>query len=186
MLFSVNATFFPIIITKTSLSPHFKLNHHVPNHSLSFPLQLALAGYLPRSPLCATREHSAIRGGEEKAVNGRFSGAGDPSQKDVLPAGLRRELMPRHVAVIMDGNRRWALSRGLTVGCGYEAGARSLRVLVELCLRWGIKVLTVFAFSRDNWFRPTVEVEFLMSLLEKVLEEDAQSFLRYIIQILLN
>lgn len=87
--------------------------------------------------------------------------------------------MPRRVAVIMDGNRRWALSRGLAVGCGYEAGVRSLRVLVELCLKWGIKVLTVFAFSRDNWFRPWVEVEFLMSLLERVLEEDTQSFLRF-------
>lgn len=73
-----------------------------------------------------------------------------------LPAGLRREAMPEHVAVIMDGNRRWARTRGLPAVAGYEAGLRTLKGMVELCCRWGIRVLTVFAFSSDNWLRPKV------------------------------
>lgn len=73
-----------------------------------------------------------------------------------FPAGLRKELMPRHVAVIMDGNVRWAQKRGLPAASGHQAGVRSLRELVELCCKWGIKVLTVFAFSSDNWSRPEV------------------------------
>lgn len=64
--------------------------------------------------------------------------------------------MPRHVAVIMDGNRRWARLRDLPVRSGYEAGVESLRKIVEICCKWGIKVLSVFAFSSDNWFRPKV------------------------------
>lgn len=56
----------------------------------------------------------------------------------------------------MDGNGRWAQMRGLPVGAGYEAGARAFRGLVELCCKWGIRVLTVFAFSADNLFRPKV------------------------------
>ncbi|OMO97565.1 Di-trans-poly-cis-decaprenylcistransferase-like protein [Corchorus olitorius] len=86
--------------------------------------------------------------------------------------------MPRHVAVIMDGNRRWARLRDLPVGSGYEAGVRSLRKIVELCCQWGVKVLTVFAFSTENWFRPKVEVEFLMSLFDRGMQEDAGSFFR--------
>lgn len=73
-----------------------------------------------------------------------------------LPAGLRRDLLPNHVAVIMDGNRRWARTRGLPPVSGYQAGIRALRLLVELCCKYGITVLTVFAFSSDNWFRPKV------------------------------
>ena len=77
-------------------------------------------------------------------------------EEEQLPDGLRRELMPRHVAVIMDGNVRWAQKRGLPSHAGHEAGVQSLRQLVELCGKWGIKVLTVFAFSFDNWARPQV------------------------------
>uniref|UniRef100_A0A803LXC3 Alkyl transferase n=1 Tax=Chenopodium quinoa TaxID=63459 RepID=A0A803LXC3_CHEQI len=76
--------------------------------------------------------------------------------EEELPPGLRHEAMPRHVAVIMDGNVRWARQRGLPSGAGHEAGVRSLRRMVELCGKWGVKVLTVFAFSYDNWVRPQV------------------------------
>ncbi|CAN1329013.1 Dehydrodolichyl diphosphate synthase 2 [Linum perenne] len=65
-------------------------------------------------------------------------------------------MMPRHVAVIMDGNGRWAKQRGLVTGAGHEAGVRSLKEMVRLCIEWRIKVLTVFAFSTDNWIRPKV------------------------------
>ncbi|KAG8377019.1 hypothetical protein BUALT_Bualt09G0124600 [Buddleja alternifolia] len=96
----------------------------------------------------------------------------------VLPPGLLRELMPRHVAIIMDGNRRWARMRGLPVGLGYEAGVRALRRTVELCCKWDVRVLTVFAFSSDNWFRPKVETDFLMGLLERGLRNELQRFVR--------
>lgn len=90
--------------------------------------------------------------------NDPFAGVGitSPEQPLVTPAGLRRELMPKHVAVIMDGNRRWARSRGLVPQAGYLAGAGALKVVVDLCRKWGIHVLTVFAFSSDNWLRPKV------------------------------
>lgn len=89
-------------------------------------------------------------------------------EQEPLPAGLRRESMPRHVAVIMDGNVRWARRRGLPSGSGHEAGARALRELVHLSLKWGIRVLTVFAFSCDNWVRPKVSaLKLLVSLFNK-------------------
>ncbi|KAG6760961.1 hypothetical protein POTOM_034149 [Populus tomentosa] len=96
-----------------------------------------------------------------------------------LPEGLLREAMPRHVAVIMDGNARWARQRGfIALSAGHEAGARSLRELVDLCCDWGVRVLTVFAFSYDNWIRPKVEVDFLMSLFERMLKSELDNFIR--------
>ncbi|XP_052173917.1 cis-prenyltransferase 4, chloroplastic-like [Diospyros lotus] len=103
---------------------------------------------------------------------------GGVTQVEELPAGLRRELLPEHVAVVMDGNRRWAQERGFPVGSGYEAGVRALRRLLELCCRWGIRVLTVFAFSSDNWFRPKMEVDFLMSLFARGLKDELNNILR--------
>ncbi|KAJ8452689.1 hypothetical protein Cgig2_005025 [Carnegiea gigantea] len=91
---------------------------------------------------------------------------------------LRRELMPRHVAVIMDGNVRWARQRGLPGSAGHEAGVQSLRNLVELCGKWGVQVLPVFAFSYDNWARPKVEVDFLMKLFEKGIQSELDIFIR--------
>lgn len=87
---------------------------------------------------------------------------GDVSEYE-LPEGLQREVVPKHVAVIMDGNVRWARQRRLPSGAGHEAGVRSLRQLVEMCCRWGVKVLTVFAFSYDNWVRPQVRILLFLS-----------------------
>lgn len=81
-----------------------------------------------------------------------------------LPEGFKRELMPKHVAVIMDGHRRWARQNGLSVERGHLAGGEKMKVLTRLCSQWGIKVLTVFAFSTENWIRSKVEVDFLMKL----------------------
>ncbi|KAE8717389.1 Dehydrodolichyl diphosphate synthase 2 [Hibiscus syriacus] len=131
--------------------------------------------HLPKSPPCSTIDHFTLghHGKEEEDLDGGVEV--DPT----LPLGLRREAMPRHVAIIMDGNRRWARSRGLPVRSGYEAGGRTLRKVVELCCKWGIKVLSVFAFSSDNWFRPKVEVELLMSLFESGMQEDTGIFLSF-------
>ncbi|XP_061347218.1 dehydrodolichyl diphosphate synthase 2 [Gastrolobium bilobum] len=86
--------------------------------------------------------------------------------------------MPKHVAVIMDGNGRWAKLRGMPPSAGHEAGVQSLRKLLRLCCSWGIKVLTVFAFSTDNWVRPKIEVDFLLSLFERTINSQVEVFKR--------
>lgn len=73
-----------------------------------------------------------------------------------LPGGLVPELMPKHMAVIMDGNRRWAIKKGLPVQFGHRAGGEVLKKLSRFGRKFGIQVLTVFAFSTENWIRPKV------------------------------
>jgi len=89
--------------------------------------------------------------------------------------GLAREKLPRHVAVIMDGNGRWAQSRGLPRIEGHRRGVKSVRLVVEECARLGIEQLTLYCLSSENWKRPRRELDFLMSLLEQyVIEERAE------------
>ena len=73
--------------------------------------------------------------------------------------------LPMHIGVIMDGNGRWAKKRGLPRSAGHSAGAESLKKIVTECNKMGIKYITVYAFSTENWKRPKEEVDFLMSLL---------------------
>jgi undecaprenyl diphosphate synthase len=79
---------------------------------------------------------------------------------------------PRHVAIIMDGNHRWAKERHLPGAAGHRAGARNVRPVAEACADAGVEVLTLFAFSTENWQRPKREVSLLMSLMRNVLEHD--------------
>ena len=79
--------------------------------------------------------------------------------------------IPRHIAVIMDGNGRWAQSRGLPRLKGHEQGSQAVGQCVEGCRDAGVKYLTLFAFSSENWKRPASEVEGLMLLLEKFLDQ---------------
>lgn len=79
---------------------------------------------------------------------------------------------PRHVAIIMDGNHRWAKARHLPGAAGHRAGARNVRPVAEACADAGVEVLTLFAFSTENWQRPKREVSLLMSLMRNVLEQD--------------
>ncbi|MBT45562.1 MAG: di-trans,poly-cis-decaprenylcistransferase [Deltaproteobacteria bacterium] len=74
--------------------------------------------------------------------------------------------VPQHVAIIMDGNGRWARERGLPRREGHRAGAESVREVVETCKELGIKFLTLYAFSSENWNRPKTEIKALMSLLK--------------------
>ena len=80
--------------------------------------------------------------------------------------------MPKHVAIIMDGNGRWAQKRGMPRALGHRAGVESLRGIVELCDELGIRVLTVYAFSTENWKRPKEEVSVLMDLLVEYLNKE--------------
>lgn len=89
-----------------------------------------------------------------------------------LPADLDHDRLPQHVAVIMDGNGRWARERGWTRIVGHRQGARTLKELLRCCRDWGIKVLTVYAFSTENWRRATEEVDFLMLLFERLLRRE--------------
>src|SRR5690554_1041362 len=74
---------------------------------------------------------------------------------------LDHDKLPKHVAIIMDGNGRWATKRGLPRSAGHRAGVESLREVVNVCPRFGIKYLTVYAFSTENWKRPKEEVNIL-------------------------
>jgi undecaprenyl diphosphate synthase len=75
--------------------------------------------------------------------------------------------LPKHIAIIMDGNGRWAKSRGLSRTAGHEEGAKTVREITTHCSRIGVKYLTLYAFSTENWTRPKLEVEFLMKLLQR-------------------
>ncbi|MCP4251082.1 MAG: isoprenyl transferase [bacterium] len=78
--------------------------------------------------------------------------------------GLAPEQLPRHIAIVMDGNGRWARRRGLPRIKGHERGSRAVRDIVTHCAQLGIEVLTLYSFSSENWKRPRAEVEFLMEL----------------------
>jgi undecaprenyl diphosphate synthase len=80
--------------------------------------------------------------------------------------------MPRHVAVIMDGNGRWAQRRALPRHFGHRAGAKAVRATVEGCARRGIEALTIFAFSSENWQRPAEEVTRLMELFVESIDKE--------------
>lgn len=78
---------------------------------------------------------------------------------------------PEHIAIIMDGNGRWAKERGLPRRDGHRAGAESVREAVETCKELGVKYLTLYAFSSENWNRPKSEIDALMVLLDRFLAE---------------
>lgn len=86
-------------------------------------------------------------------------------------------VVPKHVAIIMDGNGRWAQARGLSRLRGHEAGAESVRDITRACREWGVKALTLYSFSTENWKRPAEEVAGLMALLAKYLVEERSEIL---------
>jgi undecaprenyl diphosphate synthase len=83
--------------------------------------------------------------------------------------------VPAHIAIIMDGNGRWAKGRSLPRPLGHHAGMRAVREVVEGCLKADVGVLTLFAFSQENWQRPVLEVEALMSLLEEYISREVDN-----------
>ena len=86
--------------------------------------------------------------------------------------------IPKHIAIIMDGNGRWAKERGLKRTAGHEEGAKTVRKITSYCAKIGVKYLTLYAFSTENWERPKLEVEFLMKLLEKHLKNELEVYLK--------
>ncbi len=86
--------------------------------------------------------------------------------------------LPRHVAVIMDGNGRWAQKRGLPRTAGHKAGAEMFRTIATYCKDLGLDYLTVYAFSTENWKRPQAEVDAIMGLLDQYLHESIEKMAR--------
>jgi undecaprenyl diphosphate synthase len=89
------------------------------------------------------------------------------SNEEKLP-----EKIPTHVAIIMDGNGRWARARGLPRLAGHRAGVENLRRVIEACVEFGIQYLTIYAFSTENWDRPRAEVRGLINILEDVIDRE--------------
>lgn len=85
------------------------------------------------------------------------------------------ERVPYHLAIIMDGNGRWAKARGLPRQAGHRAGVENLRRVLRACTEFGIRILTVYAFSTENWGRPEAEVRGLMNILETVIDREFDS-----------
>jgi undecaprenyl diphosphate synthase len=90
---------------------------------------------------------------------------------DPVPAGLPKNV-PQHVAIIMDGNGRWAKQRGLPRLAGHRAGTENLRRIIEASVEFGIRYLTIYAFSTENWERPEDEVRGLMLIIEDVIDRE--------------
>ena len=97
-------------------------------------------------------------------------------------AHLDLDMLPKHVAVIMDGNGRWAEARGLPRIAGHREGLKSVREITTLSRELGIQVLTIYAFSQENWKRPSLEINALMGLLEHYLQAERETLLENEIQ----
>ncbi len=108
----------------------------------------------------------------------------DPPYPDeqLVGWGLVRERLPQHIAIIMDGNGRWAKAQGLLRIEGHRRGVRSVRSVIEECSRLGLKQLTLYCFSSENWKRPESEQRLLMQLLEQYLVEERSEILRQNLQ----
>ncbi|XP_051140711.1 cis-prenyltransferase 7, chloroplastic-like [Andrographis paniculata] len=159
-------------INNKSPFPNCDLFHHpisfinITNYP-KLPLQVALRERLissrtRRFSMGATSQTTTVDSGNEKW------GENEEDRVVKLPGGLRPELMPEHVAVIMDGHGRWAKERGLSTNQGHLAGLKRCERLVRMASStFGIKVLTVYAFSSDNWKRSKVETSLLMKIIEE-------------------
>jgi len=94
----------------------------------------------------------------------------DDKEKERASTPLKK--VPRHVGIIMDGNGRWAQARGLPRTAGHRAGTENLREIFQAAVDFGIEILTLYAFSTENWNRPPREVRALMRLLNRVIENE--------------
>ncbi len=91
--------------------------------------------------------------------------------------------IPKHLAIIMDGNGRWARMRGLPRLAGHRAGTENLRRIIRACREFGIPVLSIYAFSTENWRRPAAEVRGLLTILEQVIDRELDDLNRHGVQL---
>lgn len=150
----------PIPLVKTPPSPSCYYSHYY-HYRYRYRCYHPFHHRSQTQSLIVSKPGSAIAKCHADSVTLRDDGVSLAQESlEPLPAELAAEMMPKHVAVIMDGNGRWAKVKGLPPSAGHQAGVQSLRKMVRLCCSWGIKVLTVFAFSTDNWVRPKVILVF--------------------------
>ncbi|WP_041274917.1 isoprenyl transferase [Desulforamulus reducens] len=107
-----------------------------------------------------------------RKITSLFSRPKVTADENTLLQSIDRNKLPQHIAIIMDGNGRWAQRRGMPRSLGHRAGVESLRNIVKLCSEIGIGYLTCYAFSTENWKRPQKEVSYLMDLLVEYLEKE--------------
>ncbi len=88
------------------------------------------------------------------------------------PEPVTSNCVPQHVAIIMDGNGRWAAQRGLPRSAGHKQGIDAVRRAVKSAIDLGIRYLTIYSFSTENWSRPATEVSFLMELMRRFIRQD--------------
>ncbi|UYZ84801.1 isoprenyl transferase [Entomomonas sp. E2T0] len=100
-----------------------------------------------------------------------------------MPKQSQATSVPRHVAIIMDGNNRWAKKRLLPHAAGHKAGVAAVRAAVEVCAEANVKVLTLFAFSSENWQRPITEVQALMRLFLWALKQEVKKLNQHNVQL---
>ncbi len=115
--------------------------------------------------------------GDQPPAAGELTAATPEADGELLDA-LRAQPLPRHVAIIMDGNGRWAAARNLPRIAGHREGVKAARTAVRAASRVGISYLTLYAFSSENWARPAAEVDFLMRLLESSVDEELPELVR--------
>ena len=94
-----------------------------------------------------------------------------------------KDKLPQHIAIIMDGNGRWAERRGLPRSAGHREGAKTVRRVITNCLDFNIPILTIFAFSTENWKRPKNEITYLIKLFERVLSREKANLIKNNIKI---
>jgi undecaprenyl diphosphate synthase len=94
--------------------------------------------------------------------------------------------IPQHIAIIMDGNARWAKSKNLPLQVGHKIGSENVRKICEACIEIGVKNLTLYAFSSENWNRPADEVNYLMKLLDEYLEKETKPLAEKGVKILIS
>ena len=99
-------------------------------------------------------------------------------EDDLLARAIDPRRLPAHIAIIMDGNGRWAKRRGQLRVAGHKAGMRSVRTVIETCAQMGLRALTLYAFSMENWKRPRTEVEMLWRLLHTYLRIELPELMR--------
>ena len=104
-------------------------------------------------------------------------------KKNDLSKKIDKQKVPEHVAIIMDGNGRWATKKGLPRKYGHKRGVSVLKEILKESKKLGCKVLTVYAFSTENWTRPTKEVDFLINLFSEVLKNEIEEIHQELIKI---
>lgn len=95
-------------------------------------------------------------------------------------------VIPTHIAIIMDGNSRFAKSKNIPLQVGHKIGSENVRKIAENCIDLGVKYLTIYAFSSENWDRPKNEVEYLMNLLDNYLEKETKPLIEKDVKILIS